>query len=276
MNSPRLRSLTSTASRPARIAGGINLVAARTGRGSGVERLSERGGYRARVVHEGDRCDAVLLNPAGGLVGGDQIALDLTVNDGAQLTVTTAAAERVYRSDGPDAEVRCRLTAATGTVLEWLPQQTVFYDGCRYRRQFEVEAALDARVMVLEMLALGRHASGEVLGDVMIKDHWRIRRGGRLVLAEALRLAGPVTAMCDHPAVGAGARASATLAYVTPVADTDVERVRACLGDATLCGASAVDGVVIARWLATEPMELVAALQAFLVRFRGCPAPRGW
>jgi len=241
-----------------------------------VERLSERGGYRARVIHEGDRCDAVFLNPAGGLVGGDQIGLDLTVGDDAHLTITTAAAERVYRSDGPDADVRCRFSVGPRAVLEWLPQQTVLYDGCRYHRRFDAEVAPDARVTLLEMLALGRHASGEVLDDVVVRDHWRIRRGGRLVLAEALRLIGPVSSMCDHPAIGAGARSSATLVHVTPDAESDLERVRACLGDATVCGASAVDGVVIARWLATEPMALVAALQEFLVRFRGRPAPRGW
>ena len=96
------------------------------------------------------------------------------------------------------------------------------------------------------------------------------------MLAEALRLVGPVSALCDHPAVGAGARSSATFVHVTPDAEADLERVRACLGDSTPCGASAVEGVVIARWLATEPILLVAALQAFLVGFRGRPAPRGW
>ena len=202
MISPRLRSPASTSSRPARLAGGIGHFAARTTRGSGVERLSERGGYRARIVHEGDRCDAIVLNPAGGLAGGDRIDVDLTAGEGEHLAVTSAAAERVYCSDGPDAQLRCRFVARAGSVLEWLPQQTIFYDGCRYRRQFKVDVAPDARVTLLEMFALGRRDSGEVLGDVAIRDQWRVRRDGRLVLAEALRLVGPVSALCDHPAVG--------------------------------------------------------------------------
>jgi urease accessory protein len=262
--------------RAARLDGGIALSALRTSRGSGVERLTERGGYRARATREGDVCEVFLLNPSGGLVGGDRIGFEVTAAAGAAVTISTAAAERVYRSDGPDTRVSCSLVAGAGSTLEWLPQQTVWYDGSRYRRRLTVDADPESRVTVLEAVALGRTASGEALTDVAIHDQWRIHRGGRLVLAEALRLVGDATARVRHPSIGAGATAVATLVHVTPDAQADLQRIRSCLDGALCCGASAVDGVVVARWLAPEPMRLVAALQAFLERFRGRPAPRGW
>jgi urease accessory protein len=254
----------------------VRLVASRTARGSGIDQLAERGGYRARITAEGECCEAYLLNPAGGLVGGDRITFDVRAAAHAHLTVSSAAAERIYRSDDLVARVDCRLLAEPGARLEWLPQQTLAYDGCRFQRCLEVEAAADAHVTVLELLALGRPASGGPLERVSLADHWRIRREGRLVLADSLRLTDATMTRATHPATLGGAGAIATLVHVSPDALARLDRVRELLADVPASGASVVDGVLVARWLAPESMRLVAHLQTFLAEFRGRPGPRGW
>jgi urease accessory protein len=256
--------------------GGVMLEAERTSRGSVLRRLTERGGFRARVTGDGDRCEAYLVNPSGGLLGGDTINYSIRVGAGAHLSLSTAAAERVYRSDGRRTSVHCDIAVAAGATLEWLPQQTLLYDGCHYRRRIHLDADPQARITILEPLTLGRPAYGERLESVDIRDDWRVRRGGELVFAEALRIVGRVSRLFEHAAVGAGARATATLLHLAPAAESELERVRACLDTSVLCAASAVDGAIVARWLAQDAMTLMAALRSFLCRLRGGAPPRAW
>lgn len=265
-----------TRSRATRVDGGVSLEVVRTPTGSGLRSLAERGGFRGRVTNSDAACEVYLLNPAGGLAGGDCVAFQATVGCDARLVVSTATPERVYRSAGSLTRVDCQLTAGAGATLEWLPQQMLFYDGCRYRRTIRIDAELSARVTVLEAIALGRTERGEQLDDVVIRDDWRVWRDGRLVFADALRLEGAASRLLERAATGSGACAAATLVHVSPDAESALERVRACLSSAHMCGASAVDGVVVARWVAPSPMELAVAVKEFLLAFRGRAAPRGW
>jgi urease accessory protein len=237
--------------------------------------LAERGGYRARLTDPAE-CQIHIVNPTGGLVGGDALEIEAHVGPAATLLLTTPAAERVYRSAGPTANVRCRLQAQSGARLEWLPQPTVVYDGARFARRLELDLARDASALLVETLALGRQAHGERLSDVRVSDQWRVRIAGRLAFAEALRLDGAASAAFDRAALGAGAGATATLVYVAPDAAARLEAARAMLGTAVPCGASVVDGVLVARWLGADPGALAAELQRFLADFRGRALPRGW
>ena len=255
--------------------GGVELEAERTSRGTVLRRLTERGGFRGRVTGVGAMCEAYLVNPCGGLVGGDNIDYTIQVGAGAHLALSSAAAERVYRADGRVTRMHCRMTVAAGATLEWLPQQTLLYDGCHYRRRLHLYADPNARITILEPLALGRTAFGERLDAVDMRDDWRVWRGGVLVFAEALRLVGPVSKLFERRAVGAGARATATLVHLVPAAEAELERVRSCLDTSVLCAASAVEGTIVARWLAKDAMTLMAALRSFLSRLRGAP-PRAW
>jgi len=256
--------------------GGITLEAERTAHGSVLRRLAERGGFRARITGSGGMCEVYLVNPSGGLVGGDTINYSIRVGTGAHLALSTAAAERVYRAEGRVTRVDCHLSVSAGATLEWLPQQTLLYDGCHYRRRMHLDADPAARVTLLEPLTLGRAAYGERLEDVDIRDNWRLRRGGELVFAEALRLVGPVSTLFQRAAVGAGARAMATLVHLGPSVESELDHIRSCLDTTVLCAASAVDGAIVARWLAQDAMALMSALRSFLCRLRGGAAPRGW
>ncbi|HXW73276.1 MAG TPA: urease accessory protein UreD [Steroidobacteraceae bacterium] len=256
--------------------GGVELEAEHTSRGSVLRRLTERGGFRARVTADGAVCEAYLVNPSGGLVGGDTVDYTIRVGPGAHLAVSTAAAERVYRADGRLTRLNCRMTVAAGATLEWLPQQTLLYDGCHYRRRLHLDVDPQARVTILEPLALGRAACGERLQAVDIRDDWRVHRGGELVFAEALRLVGAVSRLFERAAVGAGARATATLVRLAPAAEAELEHIRSCLDTAVLCAASAVEGTIVVRWLAKDAMTLTSALRSFLCRLRGSAPPRAW
>jgi urease accessory protein len=191
--------------------------------------------------------------------------------------LTTQAAEKVYRSDGPDAEVAVRLALAPGSRLDWLPQEQILFDGARLRRTLAVDMAGDALLTLVESVVFGRVARGETLEEGAFRDRWRVRRDGQLVFAEDVRLDGAIRDTLARRAIGAGARAFATVLHVAPDAEARREDARAALdGAACECGASAWNGMLVARFLSPDPQRLRADLVRFLERFRGASMPRSW
>ena len=104
---------------------------------------------------------AVLLNTSGGIVGGDALQVEVRLEAGAAAVVTSQAAEKAYRSAGADATLDVALDLADGAWLEWLPQETILFDGARLRRRLRVDAAAQARLLAIDMLVFGRRARGE-------------------------------------------------------------------------------------------------------------------
>src|SRR5215216_5706751 len=153
------------------------------------ERVSEEGSLRVRFPAPTARSlEAVIVNTAGGIAGGDRLDLAIAVGEGARLIVTTAAAEKIYRSLGPDAAVHLDLTVKRNGTLLWLPQETILFDRARLRRTIDAELAENATLILAEALVFGRAAMGEVVEQGHLFDCWRVRRGGKLVFAETLRL----------------------------------------------------------------------------------------
>src|SRR4029077_13026294 len=101
-------------------------------------------------------------------------------------------AEKIYRSLGPATAVTVRLALARGARLRWLPQETILFDRARLARSIEVDMEEGASLLIAEAIVFGRSAMGETVEDGAIADRWRIRRGGRLVFAESLRLDGAI------------------------------------------------------------------------------------
>ncbi|HHB83036.1 MAG TPA: urease accessory protein, partial [Devosia sp.] len=132
----------------------------------------------------GDPPQAVLVNTAGGLTGGDRLGLDCSLGAGASLCVTSQTAERVYRSCGGEAQVTNRLRLGEDSSLEWLPQETILFDQSRLRRLLEVHMEENSRLLALESFVLGRRAMGETLANAQLSDQWRIWRGGKPVYAD--------------------------------------------------------------------------------------------
>src|SRR5262249_16815048 len=152
------------------------------------------------------------------------------VDDGARLTVTTAAAEKAYRSHGPDATVEVRLTVGSGASLHWLPQEMILFDRSRVRRSIDVDLAANATLVLAEAVVFGRSAMGEIVSVGTFFDRWRVRRVGKLVFAETVRLDGAIAEKLSRSAVADGGRAVATMLMV-PGDDSAVEAVRALSQD---------------------------------------------
>jgi urease accessory protein len=231
----------------------------------------------------GDLPLATLLTTSGGLAGGDRLRLDLVLETGARAVATTASAEKVYRSADDDVEVAVTLTVAERGWLEWLPQETILFDGARLVRRLSAAVAQDARLLGAETLVFGRAARGERFARGRVYDSWRIRFDGRLVWADALCLEDEVAAALAAPAGFAGAAALATAVYVGADAALHLPLARAlaeegeCQGGATLLGP-----VLVARFLAPRADRVRRALAHYLAGMRravaGLPAvmPRLW
>jgi urease accessory protein len=236
--------------------------------------LYEDGPLRVRFPNSGSGAlEAVVVNTAGGIAGGDRHDLTVSVESGGALTVTTAAAEKIYRSLGPAAEIAARLSIASGARLSWLPQETIMFDQARLERRIDVELADDAALLIAEAVVFGRSAMGEAVTQGAFSDRWRVRRGDRLVFAETVRLDGAIAAKLAEPAVANGGIATATVLAI-PGDDAMVERVRAlsCYGEV---GVSAWNGLAVARLCAKDGAVLRRDLAAVVVAMGGA-LPRLW
>jgi urease accessory protein len=268
---------TARALAPVRATGGLKARYVFADGATRIDALTEYGGYRLRfpTTHSA-HIESSQINTGGGVVGGDSLEFALEVGAGADAIHSTATAERLYKSLGPPARVDIDLKLGPSARLDWLPQETILYSGARLRRRFEVDLAPDARLLMAEMVVFGRVAHGEVLGAGELRDDWRIRRGGALVFAEAVRLEGPMAKLLAHPAVAAGARSTGLIIALAPDAEDRMGAVRAAIADARSdCGASAWNGLLTARFLGT-PEDVRRDIISVTEVLSGRAMPRVW
>jgi urease accessory protein len=241
-------------------------------------RVHEAGSLRIRFpnAHDKGTLDAVVINTAGGMTGGDQFELDIDLDADARLSVTTAAAEKVYRSLGPDTDVRLKLTIGDGAALAWLPQETILFDQVRLRRTIDVELAGNARLLLAEAIVFGRAAMGEIVNDGRLFDRWRVRRDAALIFAETVRIDG---ALAERLAAGPIAAGGAAIAGIlkSPGDEEAVAAVNAMRQN--FCGevgASAWNGLALARLVAPDGAALRHDLAAIVTAWSETPPPRLW
>ncbi|WP_245413574.1 urease accessory protein UreD [Mangrovicella endophytica] len=225
-----------------------------------------------RLPHGG--AEAVLINTSGGLTGGDRLAQRFQVESGAALTVTTQACERVYRASSGRAEVATKARVGPGAGFAWLPQETILFDGGALQRSLEIDCATTSRLLLVESVILGREAMGETVLTGSLRDRWRIRRDGRLVFADDLRLEGAVSALAGHGASLSGNRAFATILVQAPEAEARLDPLRATVGNRG--GATMVDGLLIARLVAPDGFSLRKRLIPALTALAVEPLPLVW
>jgi urease accessory protein len=240
--------------------------------------VDEQGPLRLRFprITVANALEAIIVNTGGGVVGGDQLQFEIEAGGGASVSITSQAAEKIYRSSGADAEISVRLAAAPRARLAWLPQETIVFDRARAKRSIEADVADDGSLTVCEAAVFGRAAMGERVEAGMLRDRWRVRRGGKLVFADALVLDGPIAAILDRPAIGGGAIAVATLLQVAPDAESRIDAVRSTFeAHAVEAGASAFDGLLAARLLAADGSALRATILSALSAL-GVAAPRAY
>lgn len=271
------RNPDSPLSSPPRADGEIRAAFVAHGARTRIGRLYETGGLRLRFPKSGQACEAVVVNTAGGVVGGDRARLNFAAGAGAHVALTTQSAEKIYRTDGPAARIETKLTLEAGASVDWLPQETILFDQAALTRALEVDMAADARLLACESVVFGRLAMGETCARGALRDRWRVRRDGRLVFAEDVRLEPGPTALLDRPAIGAGARAIATMLLVAPDAQARLTDCRAVLeGAGCDGGASAFEGLCVVRLVSPSPDVLRATILALISRLVGRAAPRVW
>ena len=268
-----------------RASGALRLrVEAKDGR-SALRTLYQQAPCRALMPERapGAPFEAVLVNTSGGLVGGDTLDMAIEIGTDAAATLTSQAAEKVYRSIGDDTAIETRLAAEDGAWLEWLPQETILYDGARLRRRLVATLAPEARLLAGEIVLFGRAARGETFARGLLHDSWAIRRAGRLVWTDAIRLDGDVAAQRGRAFGFGDAAGYATLLYAGPEAASFLPVARALAAAAPAeGGATVVGGLLLLRFLAAEGARLRAAMVAAAGGLRAAIAglpeqlPRVW
>ncbi|AFY90087.1 urease accessory protein UreD [Chroococcidiopsis thermalis] len=118
---------------------------------------------------EGDICHTAILHTAGGIVGGDCLSINLQLQPRSQALVTTTAASKIYRSNGLQARQIVEIQIDEGACLEWLPQETIVFNGANYRQDLRVELAPGASWLGWEITRFGRSARGERF----LQGEWR-------------------------------------------------------------------------------------------------------
>jgi urease accessory protein len=260
-----------------RAVGRIALSARHFAGTSRPERVHEAGMLRVRFPNGArrDTLDAVLVNTAGGLAGGDRAEIAMTAGAEAQLTVTTAAAEKIYRSLGPTTQIAVKLEAGAGAAIAWLPQETILFDRMRLHRTIDVALAGDASLLMLEAVVFGRTAMGERVTSGSFVDRWRVRVDGALAFADAIRLDREIAKLLERRAVANAGVAVATMLKI-PGDEQTVAEVRAvqstCSGEV---GVSAWNGLMVGRLVAPTDAALRGDLLRILTAL-GVAPPRLW
>jgi urease accessory protein len=239
--------------------------------------LHESGSLRVRFPSpEAEGLSAVFVNTAGGVAGGDRFDIEIATGEGSRLAVTTAAAEKIYRAQGPAARLSITLKAEAGSHLAWLPQETILFDRAQVLRRFDIDLAESASLLLCEIVVFGRAAMGERMLEGEFVERWRLRRGGRLIFAENIRLDGDIGEKLASPAIAKGGVAIGT-ALIVPGDEALVERIR---GETKSFGGevgiSSWNGFAMARFCAQDAARLRADMMAVLGRASGAALPRLW
>ncbi|MBI1845432.1 MAG: urease accessory protein UreD, partial [Candidatus Rokubacteria bacterium] len=132
-----------------------------------------------------------ILNPTGGLLGGDRLEIDVTVGARAHACLTTPSATKVYRTGGVPAGQRATVRVGCDGILEWIPDHTIPFAGAAVRQSLEVELAAGARAVVVDAWAAGRVARGEAWRFALVDSALAVRdAAGPLVLDRFVLQAG--------------------------------------------------------------------------------------
>lgn len=242
-----------------------------------LKNLRQEGSYRAIFPRpQIGKLEAVLINTAGGITGGDRFSVTALAHNNAQISITTQAAERIYRASASDTgQMTNQLSLAKGAQLFWLPQETILFEGCRLQRSLEVDVDPSATFLMLEPLVFGRQASGEDLKACSIQDRVSITSNGRPIYLDLIKMDGDLATTLKRGAIGGGARGMASLVFVDP----DAKRLLSACRDLLphTAGASLLsDSIMVVRLLAKDSFALRSSLLPILTLLTNDAVPKNW
>ena len=238
--------------------------------GNRIEDIFEQSPIRIMFPRTSARAmeEAVLINTAGGVAGGDRLDCSVTALPGASIAVTSQAAEKVYRALCEPARLSTRLKTQESARLAWLPQETIAFNWARLHRTTEIDLFSGAELLALEWLVLGRAAHGEVVVGGNIIDSWRVKRDGRLIWADSFRITDEIFPHLKTKALLSNCNAIATLVYFGPHVDKRLDFLREIIPFLGCnCAATLVSGLIVVRFAAKESSDLKLALRSFIQQF---------
>jgi urease accessory protein len=250
-----------------------------------IRKLYQQGAAKIRLPEKiEDPLEAVLINTAGGMTGGDRLDWSFGIGAGASAVFTTQACEKAYRSNNGEARICTRIEVAAGGHLAWLPQETILYDQCALSRRLDIDLTRGATALVVESVIFGRRAMGEIVRSARFRDAWRVRLDGRLMHAENMAFSGDVATTLGRAAIAGGATAVATVLLVSPDAPGQLDAVREILGADgaasiwTMTGDhDAQNGKLLARLVAKDGYDLRRRLVPVLELLNGrASLPKVW
>lgn len=250
-----------------------------------IRRLYQQGAAKIRLPEKFDGpLEAVLINTAGGMTGGDRLDWSFGIGPGASAVFTTQACEKAYRSSHDNARIHTRIDVAAGGHLAWLPQETIVYDQSALERRLDIDLATGATALVVESTIFGRRAMGETVRTARYRDAWRIRMDGRMLHAENFATSGDVATALGRAAIAGGAAAVATVLLVSRDAGDYLDAARNLLGDSGGASAwttagdhDAQNGKLLARLVAKDGYDLRRRLVPVLELLNGrATLPKVW
>lgn len=261
--------------------GALDIAFRRRDGSTAIDRAFQSGCLRMRLPRVESRAErpcAVLINTAGGVAEGDRLEQRIAWGADTVATVTTQAAEKVYRALATGSTISTELSVARGASAEWLPQETILFDQARLRRDARIVLEDDVTFLGLEAVVLGRTAMGETMRAGALRDRMRIWRNGRLIYADTLALDGEIDALMARAAIGGGAKGMAVIVHASAQAKALRDPVRDALADArALAAASCWNGLLAVRLLAPDGETLRHDIALALAALReGRPLPRVW
>jgi urease accessory protein len=217
---------------------------------------SHRGPLRVQkaLYPEGDGvCQTILLHPPSGIAGGDHLNISADIGAGTHAQLTTPGAGKWYRTAGPEASQSIVFNVGDGATLEWLPQETIVFDGARARMETHVALATSSRYIGWDILCLGRSAAGERFAHGRYDLFYRVDRNRRPIWIERGGFDGN-DPMLSSPAGWAGATVCGTLLCSFPeLPQQAAALLEACRkiipADGANHGLSALPGILVARYL---------------------------
>lgn len=262
---------------PPRAQGTIRLSAKTLGKQSVLDGFRQSGSFKCLFPRSDDRgLDAVLLNTAGGITGGDVFCFTGHAAEGTTLTLTTQACERAYKAQpGPFGQITNHLLVDKGARLNWLPQETILFNGSALDRRLLIELAPDATALMVEPLVFGRAAMGETLTDIRLRDRIEFRRGDKPLFIDATRFTGDLNAHLAKPHIADGAGAMALIVFASATAEGQLEPIRQMLPDTA--GATLIQNdLLVIRVLTENSFALRRAVMPVLCRLNKGTLPRCW
>lgn len=260
-------------------ANGILAVSHDEGR-TRLRRLYQDGAAKIRFpATAGDPLEAILINTAGGLTGGDRVAWEAEIGAGASVVITTQASEKIYRAGEGRSEVDVRLSVGTNGRLCWLPQESIMFDRADFFRRLDVTLEPGAEILIAEATVFGRGAMGEVVRQGRFRDRWRVSLGERLVHAEDFAIGPNVDEFLRHKSVLNGAVAAATVLLVSENAESLLDPARGIVGDQGGASFWRVGGTgkLLARLYAGDGYDLRKRLMPLLALLNGqAGLPKAW